>query len=74
MGLAGKIDGVEISPEMRNVLPDALGSKRKMEPGGGARHAHRLDTIPEHGGEGCLELAHLGPRRQPPGSDGIRDG
>ena len=26
LSLAGKIDGVEISPEMRNVLPDALGS------------------------------------------------
>ena len=25
LNLAGKIDGVEISPEMRNVLPDALG-------------------------------------------------
>ena len=24
LSLAGKIDGVEISPEMRNVLPDAL--------------------------------------------------
>ena len=26
LSLAGKIDGVEISPEMRNVLPDGLGS------------------------------------------------
>ena len=25
LNLAGKIDGVEISPEMRNVLPDACG-------------------------------------------------
>ena len=25
LSLAGKIDGVEISPEMRNVLPDAVG-------------------------------------------------
>ena len=26
LSLAGKIDGVQISPEMRNVLPDGLGS------------------------------------------------
>ncbi len=30
LSLAGKIDGVEISPEMRNVLPNALGCNLSM--------------------------------------------
>src|SRR5208337_999865 len=30
LSLAGKIDGVEISPEMHNVLPDALGCNLSM--------------------------------------------